>query len=167
MPSKILSSKLFKLFGHHLKNPLLWYINRHSICKAVFVGTFFGLLPIPFHSIFIVIAILIWVVNLPIGLTLAWLMNPLTIAPILYGASWIGCKIYHTAMLNQHDIIQNLHEIKEWLTHFGHTSINLSIAKILSTGLIIEALLCAILFSGLSLLCWDISLKWSYFKRKG
>ena len=93
--------EIFKDFRAKTLNPVLWYVNRKSITRAVFVGTFFGLLPIPFHSVFIVMAVLLFEVNLPISLMLAWLSNPLTLAPILYIGFWFGAHIYHVHMINK------------------------------------------------------------------
>ena len=82
-----------KIFGNKALSPMLWYVNRKSISKAMFIGTFWGILPIPFHTVLIVFTILIFEANLPIGLLLSWIMNPLTIVPILFLAFWIGSKI--------------------------------------------------------------------------
>ncbi|QSG66559.1 DUF2062 domain-containing protein [Acinetobacter baumannii] len=127
------------MFGQKTLNPVLWYVNRKSITRAIFVGTFFGLLPIPFHSVFIVMAVLLFEVNLPISLMLAWLSNPLTLAPILYIGFWFGAHIYHVHMINKKMLLGVLHQISRWITHFGHGHIDLSLAKILISGLIVEA----------------------------
>lgn len=60
-----------RIFGQHTLNPLLWYVNRRSIAKAMFIGTFWGILPVPFHSLFIILTILWLEVNLPIS-TYVW-----------------------------------------------------------------------------------------------
>lgn len=46
-------------------------------------------------------AVLLFEVNLPISLMLAWLSNPLTLAPILYIGFWFGAHIYHVHMINK------------------------------------------------------------------
>ncbi|MCG5492927.1 DUF2062 domain-containing protein, partial [Klebsiella variicola] len=82
-------------------------------------------------------------VNLPIGLVLAWLSNPLTLVPILYIGFWIGTKIYHVQMINKEMLLGVLHQISNWVRNFGHAHIDLSLAKILLSGLVIEALVVA------------------------
>lgn len=110
-----------------------------NLLLAPFCRDFFGLLPIPFHSVFIVMAVLLFEVNLPISLMLAWLSNPLTLAPILYIGFWFGAHIYHVHMINKKMLLGVLHQISRWITHFGHGHIDLSLAKILISGLIVEA----------------------------
>jgi uncharacterized protein (DUF2062 family) len=97
---KVASLKFMRIFGERTLNPLLWYVNRRSIAKAMFIGTFWGILPVPFHSLFIILTVLWFEVNLPIGLCMAWLTNPLTVVPILYLGFWFGTKIYHVHMIN-------------------------------------------------------------------
>ena len=80
---KVAQLKFMRIFGESTLNPLLWYVNRHSVAKAMFIGTFWGILPVPFHSLFIILTILWFEVNLPIGLCMAWLTNPLTVC-LLY-----------------------------------------------------------------------------------
>lgn len=92
-PEKVSKLKLMRFFGQRTLNPLLWYVNRKSISRAVFIGAFFGLLPIPFHSVLIILVVLLLEVNLPVALALAWLSNPLTLVPILYVGFWLGSKI--------------------------------------------------------------------------
>ena len=82
-PLKVSNMKLMKIFGQRTLNPLLWYVNRKSISKAIFIGTFWGMLPLPFHSLLIVLTVLFFEVNLPISLCLAWLTNPFTLVPIV------------------------------------------------------------------------------------
>ncbi|MFW1676051.1 DUF2062 domain-containing protein, partial [Acinetobacter baumannii] len=67
-PEKVSNMKFLMIFWQKTLNPVLWYVNRKSITRAIFVGTFFGLLPIPFHRVFIVMAVLLFEVNLPISL---------------------------------------------------------------------------------------------------
>lgn len=165
-PQKVSSLKFMRIFGQRPLNPVLWYVNRRSIAKAVFIGTFFGLLPIPFHSIFIVAAILFFEVNLPVGLALAWLSNPLTLVPILYVGFWIGTQIFHVHMINKDMMLGVLHQICNWVKHFGHGHIDLSLAKILMSGLVIEAFVIAIVLYVLTEVFWRLSVYRNWKKRK-
>ncbi|BBF76191.1 hypothetical protein URS_0138 [Acinetobacter ursingii] len=155
-----------RIFGQRTLNPVLWYVNRKSIAKAVFIGTFFGLLPIPFHSIFIVAAILFFEVNLPVGLALAWLSNPFTLVPILYIGFWIGTQIFHVHMINKEMMLGVLHQICNWVKHLGHGHIDLSLAKILMSGLIIEAFVVALVLYLLTEIFWRFSIYRHWKKRK-
>ena len=165
-PQKVSSLKFMRIFGQRTLNPVLWYVNRKSIAKAVFIGTFFGLLPIPFHSVFIVAAILFFEVNLPVGLALAWLSNPLTLVPILYVGFWIGTQIFHVHMINKEMMLGVLHQICNWLKHFGRGHIDLSLAKILMSGLVIEAFIIAVMLYVLTEVFWRWSVYRNWKKRK-
>ena len=164
---KVTRLKLMKVFGQRtLKNPLLWYINRHSIAKAVLIGTFWGMLPLPFHSVFIILSILLFEANLPIALCMAWLTNPFTLVPILYIGFWFGSKIYRVNMIDKEMLLGVLHQIIHWLKNFGDGHIDLSLAKILVSGLLIEATLFALLFYFLTQLIWRCSAIYIWKKRK-
>ena len=163
---KVARLKLMRIFGRHTLNPLLWYVNRHSIAKAVFIGTFWGILPVPLHSLFIILTILWFEVNLPIGLCMAWLTNPLTVVPILYLGFWFGSKIFQVNMINESMLLGVLHQILNWLRNFGHGHIDFSLAKILVTGLVIEAVLFAFLFYMATYLIWRWSVLRKWNKRK-
>ncbi len=160
-PEKINNMKIMRIFGQRVLTPQLWYINRKSISKAMFIGTFWGILPIPLHSALIILTILIFEANLPIGLLMAWIMNPLTIVPILFFAFWIGSKIYGVHMINKDMLLGVFHQIVHWIENFGHGHIDLSLAKILATGLLLEALLFAFLFFVFTRLYW----RWSVVKK--
>ena len=151
------------IFGQRTLNPVLWYVNRKSISHAVFIGTFWGILPVPFHSIFIVFTVLLIEVNLPLSLTLAWLSNPLTVVPILYLGFWLGSKIFQVNMIDKDMILGVLHQILNWIKNFGHGHIDMHLAKILVTGLVLEALLAALLFyvSTRIIWRWTVLRKWN------
>lgn len=162
---KVANLKLMRFLGQHSLSPKLWYVNRRSISYAVFVGTFFGVLPVPCHSLFIIAAALILEINLPISLVLMWLSNPLTLIPILYGGFWLGTKVFHVQMINQAMLLGVLHQICHWFFNFGHGHIDLSLAKILLTGLLLEALILACIAFVLTRIIWRWSVIRSWKKR--
>ncbi|ENV34894.1 hypothetical protein L289_3695 [Acinetobacter gerneri DSM 14967 = CIP 107464 = MTCC 9824] len=152
---KLSQSKILRIFGDSALNPVLWYVNKKSISRAMLIGTFWGMLPIPFHSILIVICAILFDANLPISLMLAWIMNPFTILPILYIAFWMGTKIYHVHMINKEMLLGVLHQIVHWIKNFGHGHIDLSLAKILLTGMLIEAFITAVLAYFITKIIWN------------
>ncbi len=160
-PERVNNLKIMKIFGKYASNPQLWYVNRKSISKAVFIGTFWGILPIPLHSALIVLTVLLFEANLPISLLLAWIMNPFTIVPILIIAFWIGTQIYGVHMINKDMLLGVFHQIVHWIQNFGHGHIDFSLAKILATGLLIEALLFAAALFMLTRLYW----RWTVIKK--
>lgn len=91
LPEKVSNMKFLRIFGKRLLI-LCFGMSIENQLPELFLSELFGLLPIPFHSVFIVMAVLLFEVNLPISLMLAWLSNPLTLVPILY----IGFGSVHT-----------------------------------------------------------------------
>ena len=165
-PEQVNKLKIMRIFGDKALNPTLWYVNRKSISKAMFIGTFWGILPIPLHSLLIILTVLIFEANLPIALLLAWIMNPLTIVPILIFAFWIGSKIYHVHTINKEMLLGVFHQIIAWIKNFGHGHIDLSLAKILATGLFIEAVIFATLFFVLTRISWRCTIVKKWRKRQ-
>lgn len=154
-PQQIASMRLMKLFGQRASSPVLWYVNRRSVSKAIFIGSFFGLLPIPFHSLFILLAVLYLQINLPIALALAWLCNPLTLVPIIYTGFWIGTGIFRIPMVTKTILLEQMHQLVDWLTTLGSSPLDLSLAIPLLTGLLIEALLLASLLFFMIQFIWQ------------
>ncbi|SPL72304.1 DUF2062 domain-containing protein [Acinetobacter stercoris] len=164
-PDSVKNSKILKIFGDSALNPVLWYVNKKSISRAMLIGTFWGILPIPFHSVLIMLCVILFDANLPISLMLAWIMNPFTIIPILYFAFWIGTKIYNVHMINNEMILGILHQVVRWIKNLGHGYVDLSLAKILLTGLIIEAAIFAILAYFITRLVWQYHVYQKWQKR--
>ena len=165
-PLKVSNMKLMKIFGQRTLNPLLWYVNRKSISKAIFIGTFWGMFPLPFHSLLIVLTVLFFVVNLPISLCLAWLTNPFTLVPILYLGFWLGAKVFQVNMIDQDMMLGVLHQISHWISHFGHGHIDFSLAKILLSGLVLEAFIFALILFVMTRLFWRWSIIQHYKRRR-
>ena len=165
-PLKVSNMKLMKIFGQRTLNPLLWYVNRKSISKAIFIGTFWGMLPLPFHSLLIVLTVLFFEVNLPISLCLAWLTNPFTLVPILYLGFWLGAKVFQVNMIDQDMMLGVLHQISHWISHFGHGHIDFSLAKILLSGLVLEAFIFALILFVMTRLFWRWSIIQHYKRRR-
>ena len=109
----------------------------------------------------IIITVLLFEANLPISLLLAWIMNPFTIVPILIFAFWIGTQIYGVHMINKDMLLGVFHQIVHWIQNFGHGHIDFSLAKILATGLLIEALLFAVVLFTLTRIYW----RWTVIKK--
>jgi uncharacterized protein (DUF2062 family) len=77
-------------FASLLHHPVYLSINRRSISKAVAIGLFVAMLPIPGHTPLALLLGLLLRANLPVALLAIWVVNPLTLAPILYGEYLLG-----------------------------------------------------------------------------
>lgn len=68
----------------------LWHLNRRNIAGGCAVGLFCALIPLPAQMIIAAVLAMLIRVNVPISIALVWLTNPLTMAPVMYGAYRFG-----------------------------------------------------------------------------
>ena len=78
------------------KDPNLFHLNRQSVSLGVAVGIFCAFLPLPGQTI--IAALICYIVggNLPIGIILIWISNPVTIPPIFFLTYQVGCLLLST-----------------------------------------------------------------------
>jgi hypothetical protein len=74
---------------------------------------------------------------------------------------WLGSKIFQVNMIDKDMILGVLHQILNWVKNFGHGHIDLHLAKILVTGLVLEALLTAFILY----ICTRIIWRWSVLRK--
>ncbi|MDY7561329.1 DUF2062 domain-containing protein [Pseudomonas sp. 10B1] len=89
-PTRIREHKSLRFFGRFLHDPNLWHLNRHSVSRAVGLGFFAALMPIPFQMLLAAALAIVVRGNLPIGVSLVWLTNPITMPPVFYCTYKIG-----------------------------------------------------------------------------
>ncbi len=80
----------------------MWLLHRRSVSGACFIGLFCAFLPLPIGQM--LIAALLAVVarcNLPIAVSLVWISNPLTFAPIYYFAYKLGSWLLGIEVTNE------------------------------------------------------------------
>lgn len=82
--------RIRQVLGDNFHNPAIWSLNRHSICRAVFIGLFMLYMPVPSQMLLAAIAAAFFRANLPLSVALVWISNPITILPILYSAYALG-----------------------------------------------------------------------------
>ncbi|MGB5324042.1 MAG: DUF2062 domain-containing protein [Pseudomonadales bacterium] len=70
--------------------------NRRSVARAVLIGLFIVPLPIPSQMLLAALLASLLRANLPLAVSLVWISNPLTILPIAWVCTVLGC-----ALLNQ------------------------------------------------------------------
>lgn len=81
---------LKKVFGKLLHENDLWHLNRRSVTVAVAIGLFFAFIPIPLQML-VAAVFAIWLkANLPISVSLVWITNPITLAPVFIFAYQLG-----------------------------------------------------------------------------
>ncbi len=92
-PDSIRKHKHLRFFGKLLHDPNLWHLNRHSVARAMAVGLFAALMPIPLQMLLAACLAILLRGNLPIAVSLVWLTNPLTMPPIFYCTYQIGAWV--------------------------------------------------------------------------
>ncbi len=81
---KVTEHRSLKWLGAILHDTNLWHLNRRSVASAFFVGIFSCFIPIPFQMLLAASLAIYFHSNLPISVSLVWLTNPLTVAPVFY-----------------------------------------------------------------------------------
>ena len=76
-----------------LHDPALWALHRKGVAKAVALGLFIALLPVPGHTVLAALAAVLVRVNLPVSLMAAFFTNPLTMVPIFVTAYRLGAGL--------------------------------------------------------------------------
>ncbi len=59
-------------------------INRKSVVRGIWVGLFWGFIPMPFQMLGVLVATPLFRFNVPIAITTVWLSNPFTMPPLYY-----------------------------------------------------------------------------------
>ncbi|MBT5388876.1 MAG: DUF2062 domain-containing protein [Porticoccaceae bacterium] len=95
--SKLLNRSSLRWVNRLSHDPNLFHLNRHSVSLAVFVGIFCAFIPLPAQTI-IAAFMCFWLgANLPIGLIVIWISNPVTIPPMFYLTHRLGSYLLGTA----------------------------------------------------------------------
>ncbi len=140
------------IFKKILQDPDIFHLTRRSASGGIATGLFIAFLPVPGHSVLAVIAAVIFRVNLPLTLLLAWTTNPFTVAPVYYLA-------YHTGAFLLGESVQpvDIDIEKSWFS-----SVLADIWLPLLTGCLLFSIVSAILSYVLVRIAWRYSVisKW-------
>ncbi|WP_077216693.1 DUF2062 domain-containing protein [Piscirickettsia litoralis] len=134
--------KILAKLHHLLHYHYLWHFNRHSVSKAIAIGSFFAFIPIPFQMVPAALSALIFRANVGISLATVWISNPITIPPMIYGAyklgSWMmGHPELAISFDKSHDILRLLsHSWQPFLLGCITLSITFSLASYITARLL-------------------------------
>jgi len=78
------------VFGRMLGEQNLWLLNRRSVAWAFAIGLLMAWVPVPFQMILAAGGAILMRCNLVIAVVTVWLTNPITMAPMYYGAYRLG-----------------------------------------------------------------------------
>lgn len=95
-PERIKQNKSLRFMGSMLHDPNLWHLNRHSVARAMAIGLFVAMLPIPMQMVVSAAIAMPARANLPISVGLVWLTNPVTMPPIFFTQYKIGTLLLGT-----------------------------------------------------------------------
>ncbi|WP_213876714.1 DUF2062 domain-containing protein [Pseudomonas sp. dw_358] len=102
-PARLRGHKSLRVLGHLLDRPNLWHLNRRSVARAMGIGCFTALLPIPLQMLAAAMLAVSLRANLAISVSLVWLTNPLTMPVVFYGTYQLGAWLLHTPARNLPD----------------------------------------------------------------
>tara|TARA_R110000822_G_scaffold34103_8_gene97058 strand:- start:8420 stop:8944 length:525 start_codon:yes stop_codon:yes gene_type:complete len=92
-PERIKQNKSLRFMGTVLHDPNLWHLNRHSVARAMAVGLFVAMLPIPMQMLVSAAIAVPLRANLPISIGLVWLTNPITMPAVFFTQYKIGTML--------------------------------------------------------------------------
>lgn len=78
------NEKLRSLIQKYKIPPEYLSTNRKMVSRAVLLGLFIAFIPMPFQMLAVLAFIPFFKFNVPIGLAMCWLSNPLTMPPMYY-----------------------------------------------------------------------------------
>lgn len=147
--------------GPWLHQPKLWHWSRRGVAMGVALGVFFGLLiPVAQIPLSVAAAVLLRA-NVPAAVASTLVSNPLTFAPIYYGAYRLGAWVTGEKAQPKDIEVIGAQEIENTLSLWQRIA---ALGKPLVVGLCITAVLMGLLSYGLISLMW----RWrTVAKRRG
>lgn len=147
--------------GPWLHQPKLWHWSRRGVAMGVALGVFFGLLiPVAQIPLSVAAAVLLRA-NVPAAVASTLVSNPLTFAPIYYGAYRLGVWVTGEKVPPKDIEVIGTQEIENTLSLWQRIA---ALGKPLVVGLCITAALMGLLSYGLISLVW----RWrTVAKRRG
>ncbi len=148
---------LNRVLGQMLHDPNLWHINRNSTAMGMGIGLFCAFLPIPLQMLAAAVMALFLRGNLPISVSLVWITNPLTMAPIFYFCYRLGAW-----MLN---VPPTPHQQIQWDWAWAVERLS-SIGEPLLLGSLTVSIIMGLAGYGLAILAWRASILWKLRQRR-
>ena len=102
-PDRIKGNKSLRFLGGLIHDPNLWHLNRHSVSRAMAIGLFWAMIPMPLQMLAAAACALPARANLPIAVGLVWLSNPLTMPPVFYCNYKVGAWLMDTPAIGMPD----------------------------------------------------------------
>jgi hypothetical protein len=84
------SHRKLQFLGPILQDPDIFHLTRRSVAGGVATGLGVAWVPLPIHMFIAALLAIRLRVNLPLAVILVWITNPVTFAPLFYGAYKLG-----------------------------------------------------------------------------
>ena len=143
-PERIRNDKSLRFLGKLIHDPNLWHLNRHSVARAMAIGLFAALIPMPMQMLLAAALAIPLRGNLPISISLVWLTNPLTMPPVFYCTYKMGAWLMHAPAVSMPDQL-SMHWITSQLA---------ALWEPLLLGSVVAGLVCAVLGYCLTMWYW-------------
>ncbi|MDD2451148.1 MAG: DUF2062 domain-containing protein [Sulfurovum sp.] len=104
------SEKLDKFLDKYNLSREFFGINRRSVTRGVWIGLFWGFIPMPMQMVAVVLSSFAFRFNIPIAIAMVWLSNPITMPPMYYMEYLTG-----NFLLGQEGL-DNIELTMEWFT---------------------------------------------------
>jgi uncharacterized protein (DUF2062 family) len=172
-PQSIKDNRWLRWMGPALHHPSLWHFSRKGIAMGLALGIFFGLL-VPVAQIPMAAgAAIVLRANLPMAVASTLITNPVTFAPVYFGAYHLGKTILgHGPVSDEHasavleKAIQGPPADLSWRQRFKGSIRYLStVGKPLVLGLAILATASGLLVYFLINAIWTLRVRWSRSRR--
>lgn len=78
------SEKLDKFLDRYNLSREFFGVNRRSVTRGIWIGLFWGFIPMPMQMVAVVLSTFAFRFNVPIAIAMVWLSNPITMPPMYY-----------------------------------------------------------------------------------
>jgi uncharacterized protein len=115
-PERIKASKSLRFLGALIHDPNLWHLNRHSVSRAMAIGLFWAMIPMPMQMLVAAVVAIPARANMPISVGLVWLTNPVTMPAVFYCNYKVGAWLTSTPAMQMPE-----HMSLSWIGHMLQT----------------------------------------------
>lgn len=115
-PDRIKGNKSLRFLGGLIHDSNLWHLTRHSVSRAMAIGLFWAMIPMPMQMLASALCAIPARANLPIAVGLVWLTNPLTMPPVFYCNYKVGTWLMGTRAMDMPPELS-----LAWVTRMLHT----------------------------------------------
>jgi len=128
-------------------------VNRNSVSKAIMVGLFFAFIPMPMQMMAVILMVPFIKFNVPIGVGLVWITNPVTMPFIFYGELVVGDLITFNPISQDLDFMVELFTMDWFSTAFLSKLMEIVVPMYIG-ALFVATLMAALGYYGVRYLWW-------------